>query len=218
MSSTNIQTIKDKIDTHAQEFDGKFPEYADNRYGEIANLVNVYRKEWAEPFINENGECLNKLLSLIKPIIAIKNYKSQIPFPEKLDEVIRCVISIISTTPNTSEILKNHDRDFKKLLETEGFQLPTVSAIFHFCHPSYFPIVDKNVAKACALLKETYRTEFSCVETPSLPAPNTSLRNKINKYIEFIKFINKVKILHGGDVDYRHIDKALMVIGSQGHL
>lgn len=204
----------DSIEKYAKIFNESYPDYADSRYGEIKKLVEVYDAPGIFELID--SEDFKKFSTLIRPVVAIKNYKSQIPFPEDLPTVVRCVASIRATKPLPNDILKAHKTQFDQLLSLQGFQLPTVSAILHFCHPSDFPIVDTNVEAACALLKQRYPNDFSAVAEPSLPAANTSSANKAKKYLEFISFIAKVKSLqasYGGQPDYRYIDKALMVLG-----
>ena len=136
----------DSLEKYAEEFDKSYPDYAYARYGEIIKLIEAYDKPGLSEFIE--GEEFKKFVSLVRPVIAIKNYKSQIPFPEDLASVVRCVISIRSTRPSPKDILKNHRTCFNELMSLQGFQLPTVSAILHFCHPEYFPIVDINVKAA----------------------------------------------------------------------
>lgn len=204
----------DSLEKYAKIFDESYPDYADARYGAIKELIEVYDAPEAIELIN--GEDFKKFSSLIRPIIAIKNYKSQIPFPEDLASVVQCIISIRGAKPDSDNILKTHRTQFDKLLSLQGFQLPTVSAIFHFCHPEYFPIVDVNVESACSLLKDRSPKDFKDIEKPSLPAANTSSSNKAEKYLAFIKFISQVRKLqasYGGQADYRYVDKALMVLG-----
>lgn len=204
----------DNLEKYAEIFDESYPDYAEVRYKEIISLVKAYDSPGALKLIR--GEEFKKISSLIRPVVAIKNYKSQIPFPEDLATVIHCLIEIREIKPELGNILNAHKSQFEQLLKLQGFQLPTVSAIFHFCHPDHFPIVDVNVESACILLKESYPSDFEGFETPSLPAANTSTRNKEKKYLEFIKFIDKVINLQGGDgymASYRDIDKALMVFG-----
>ena len=204
----------DSLEEYANIFDKEYPAYADARYGEIAALMKIY--DTTNVVARAQSDEFAKALQLIVPVIAIKNYKSQIPFPEDLVSVIQCMASIRSITPSGSDILNCHKDSFDKLLSLQGFQLPTVSAIFHFSHPKYFPIVDVNVEAACILLKERYPTDFAALDEPSLPAAATSAVNKAKKYGTFIKFIDKVRELQGkcgGQADFRYIDKALMVLG-----
>ena len=204
----------DSIEKYSKIFDESYPDYADTRYGEIKKLVEVYDAPGIFELID--SEDFKKFSTLIRPVVAIKNYKSQIPFPEDLPAVVRCVASIRATKPLPNDILKAHKTQFDQLLSLQGFQLPTVSAILHFCHPSDFPIVDTNVEAACALLKQRYPNDFAAIAEPTLPAANTSSDNKARKYLEFISFIAKVKSLQascGGQPDYRYVDKALMVLG-----
>lgn len=162
------------------------------------------------------GQQFAGFADLVKPLTAIKNYKSQVPFPENLQEVLCCIIGIRVTAVGSPDIFNNHRKLFEQLILVQGFQLPTVSAVFHFCHAGCFPIVDVNVKAACAILKERYPSEFSNYEAPQLPAPNTSAINKLKKYSAFVNFIDRIRSLqqaYDGNPTYRHIDKALMVLG-----
>ncbi len=89
-----------------------------------------------------------------------------------------------------NNVLHAHSEQIDALLKLEGFQLPTVSAVLHYCHPNAFPIVDVNVEAACALLKEQHEMDFVNLNKPTLPASNTSVKNKKGKYLAFIVFIN----------------------------
>jgi hypothetical protein len=204
----------DSLEEYANIFDKEYPAYADARYGEIAALMKIY--DTTNVVARAQSKEFARFLKLIVPVIAIKNYKSRIPFPEDLVSVVLCMASIRSVTSSGSNKLNCHKPTFEKLLSLQGFQLPTVSAIFHFSRPKHFPIVDVNVEAACRLLKERYPTDFAELDAPSLPADNTSAANKAKKYGGFIKFIAKVRKLqgkHGGKADFRYIDKALMVLG-----
>ena len=204
----------ENLDRYAQFFDAAYPEYVEARYAEIKLLVSRYD---AAGILNVvQGQQFADFVDLVRPLTAIKNYKSQVPFPENLQEVVGCIIGIRATAVGDPDIFTNHKELFGQLISVQGFQLPTVSAVFHFCHAGHFPIVDVNVKAACALLKERYPNEFSNYGAPLLPAPNTSATNKLNKYAAFVAFIDRVKVLqqaHGGNPTYRLIDKALMVLG-----
>ncbi len=204
----------DNLDKYAQFFDAAYPNYADARYAEIKQLVALY--DSANVLNIVQGHQFSEFVELIRPLTAIKNYKSQVPFPEQLQDVICCIIQIRKKKVGSPDISSNHADLFEKLISIQGFQLPTVSAVFHFCHPDHFPIVDVNVKAACALLKARFPHDFSVLEEPILPAPNTSVRNKMEKYAAFIAFISKVvshQRVFSGNPTYRYIDKALMVIG-----
>ena len=205
----------DNLDRYAQYFDTAYRDYADARYTGIVRLVSSYDAEGILNIID--GQQFGECIKLLQPLIAIKNYKSQVPFPENLREVLRLIINIRQTEVGSSDVFSNHDKYFKQLVSLQGFQLPTASAVFHFCHPKSFPIVDVNVKEACAHLKDLNQKEFANLEAPGLPASNTSSDNKLKKYKEFEGFIKRVMSLqkeqHGGKPTYRYIDKALMVLG-----
>lgn len=204
----------ESLEKYRRHFDKSYPDYADARYGEILELVSVYD----DPVIVTKlaSKAFLEFEALVKPLVAIKNYKSQVPFPENLSGVIRCIAEIKTASIDAKDILKNHRWHLKNLLSIQGFQLPTVSAVLHFCHPDSFPIVDVNVKSACELLSKKYPDDFSGYKVPSLPSPNTSAKNKEEKYLEFIKFIGRVRSLdstHGKSISLRDADKALMVLG-----
>jgi hypothetical protein len=102
------------------------------------------------------------------------------------------------------------------MLESQGFQLPTVSVILHFCHPKHFPIVDLNIEAACALLESRWESEFESIVVPSLPRPHKRPASKIDHYRVFIRFLGKLIELQREfykHADYRYVDRALMVLG-----
>jgi len=204
----------ENLDRYARFFDTAYPEYTENRYAYIQRLVLVYDAANTLNVVKERQ--FAEFVELVSPLIAIKNYKSQVPFPEKLQEVIECIINIRGVAVGSPDIFSNHKALFKQLILFQGFQLPTVSAVFHFCHTDHFPIVDSNVEAACALLKERYPNDFANFKVPLLPKSYTFAENKLDKYSEFVLFINRVMSLqrvHGSNPTYRSIDKALMVLG-----
>jgi hypothetical protein len=204
----------ENLERYTQAFDKAYPNYGEVRYREVLNLVEAYDSADAMEYVG--GEAFARAASLIKPLTAIKNYKSQVPYPEDLESVIACVIEVRKTRVDANDVLRNHRAVIETLRELEGFQLPTVSAILHFCCPDDFPIVDVNVEQACALLKKRHSSDFDVEMAPRLPAANTSPNNKIKKYREFIQFIDeivKIQKGYGGNPDYRYVDKALMVLG-----
>jgi hypothetical protein len=203
----------ENLDRYARFFDAAYPEYTEVRYKEIGRLVSRY--DAPEILSVVRGQQFAEFVDLVRPLTAIKNYKSQVPYPENLQEVVCCIIGIRVTPVGHPDIFRNHKPLFEQLVSVQGFQLPTVSAVFHFCHADCFPIVDVNVKAACAILKERYPNEFSHHEAPLLPAPNTSAINKLRKYEAFVAFIDRIRSLqraYGGSPTYRHTDKALMVL------
>ena len=202
------------LNRYARMFDEFYPKYDDARYKEIRALIKVYDATNSLDFVL--GESFAKAAELLKPLIRIKNYKSQTPFPEDFPSVVACIIKIRATKVTKENVLEKHNEVFESLCSMQGFQLPTVSAVFHFCHPRYFPIVDKNVAAACALLRKRFAKDFRKFDAPVLPMGNASPQDNKGSYAGFMKFINRIVELqaaYGGDPDYRFVDKALMVLG-----
>lgn len=155
-------------------------------------------------------------MAIILPVIAIKNYKTQVPFPADVLAVVEAVVMARKATIDAADRFKNLEAPFNELEAIQGFQLPTISAIFHFCHPENFPIVDRNVQAACEILIDR-NPELTAYECPIIPASGTSAANKLNKYKQFIHVIDGIKAAHPDSPlknGYRGIDKALMVLGS----
>ena len=207
----------DDLSRYERAFGSAYPEYGDARYSEIKFLTDVYGP--GEDLLSVIGREDFKLFAeLLKPITAIKNYKSQTPFPEDVGAVMVNVIELKRCEIGRDALSQRPGQLFGALIGIQGFQLPTVSAVFHFCHPRNFPIVDRNVESACAILKDRNPADFSDLEGPKLPAATTTAKNKLAKYRLFIAFLDKVIALqrqgYGGDPDYRFIDKALMVLGN----
>lgn len=199
---------------YAARFQELFPRYSDACYEAILTLVNQYAQQ--NVMATVRGQPFIQLVELLRPLVAIKNYKSQVPFPEALKEVLECFIRVKQCDPASEGEI---DELFKQLIRMQGFQLPTVSAVFHFCHPDTFPIVDENVEAACETLAKEYCDDFKHFTVPKRPGPTTSEANKRNKYREFNDFIDWVMLLqseHTDNVSYRFVDKALMVIGRYG--
>lgn len=203
----------ESIDKYAAQFDSNYPDYADTRYSEILDLVTRYDSGTACAVLA--SESFKQALEIISPVIAIKNYKSQTPFPGDILAVIETILMVRKTTIDADDRFKNLEPLFNKLEASQGFQLPTISAVFHFCHPESFPIVDKNIQAACKALIDR-NPELTKYKHPKLPAPGTSAANKLKKYRQFIQVIDKIQdSLPSSDEinNYRSLDKALMVLG-----
>ncbi|VAW40230.1 Cysteine desulfurase [hydrothermal vent metagenome] len=203
------------LEVYRQYFEQAYPKYADGEYTIIAEMIHGL------PSVDNatntlNSDCANQVLALILPLIKIKNYKSQIPFPVAIYDAVREITKLKNTNP-LQDLSGEQITIFEQLLNIEGFQLPTVSAVFHFCHPRVHPIVDRNIQGACNLLATEFQGELNGVPLPILPAANTSIRNKLAKYRDFISFLAAVKGLHNNqhqtEYDYRDLDQALMVYG-----
>jgi hypothetical protein len=203
---------------YSKQFDELFPKYTDQRYVEIKELVDSYVDVIAADLDSDEFRTGIKLIS---PFIALRNYKTQIPFPLDLKNVIANIIALRSLkiseetkfSPNASEI-------FWKLLEFKGLGFPIVTTIFHFCHPDKYPIIDRYIRKACSLIKvDDLVGEFKGVAAPTFPQSLYSKGSSVNKYIGYISFLNRVLELqltqYGHKMEYRTLDKALMVLGSE---
>ena len=197
-------------------FAKRYPTYADEPYAEIAEMVtNLTTSSQLRRMLFSAESAL--VTALLSPLIKIKNYKSQIPFPSDPIAVLRLMVKL-KEMPTDSQFGPQTQAIFDSLLDIEGFQLPTVSAVFHFCHPASFPIVDQNIEQACRYVKSTSPQVFESFTLPQLPAQTTSAANKLGKYKEFIAFLDNLRVehhaLHGVEWSFREIDKALMVLGA----
>jgi hypothetical protein len=202
------------LQPYVDVFDDAYPDYADEPYYEIRHLVDVYQANNACETVHSAE--FARAVELIQPLIAIKNYKSQVPFPSDVVNAIDCIVEIHQMEVTLNEVRGVQAALMTRLLGIQGFRLATASAVMHFCHPSHFPIVDVNVAAACALLKAQYNGDFEGFEVPRIPHYQGNPDAVIVAYRRFISFIDRVRILqnqYGGPGDYRYIDKALMVLG-----
>ena len=206
------------LDAYAAAFTRTYPKYTDARYKEIRDSVKIF----ARPGALEQAQSaeFNNACGLFLPLIELKNFKSQVPFPRNAQKAITCCIRIASAKAiRRSNKFAQLGELFLDLIEQEGFQLPTVSAVFHFSHPRAFPIVDVNVARACAILKKEFSARFKGISAPRLPSPKTSSSDKLARYHDFMKFIDMTSGLWrpgASAPSYRELDKALMVLGGGG--
>jgi hypothetical protein len=203
------------LEGYTKYFDEVYLKYGDARYGHVLRLVKAYDVADVKDYVK--GPDFGKAARVIEPLTAIKNYKSQVPYPSDTTGTITCIIELRKTNVTRKDVLSRHYDTLTRLLGIGAFQLPTVSAILHFCHPRYFPIVDINVTRACALLKRRHPSDFKGLVPPQLPAHSELASNKIEKYRYFIRFIDRIIELQKrieGQHDYRRIDKALMVLGA----
>ena len=204
----------ENLEKYMEQFDSNYPKYSDARHSEILALVARYDLNTASKVLTSDS--FKQALEIISPLVAIKNYKSQIPFPEDVISAIEAILNIRKVSIDASDRFKNLEPFFNTLVATQGFQLPTISAIFHFCHPDHFPIVDRNIQAACkALIDQS--PALAGYEYPELPAPGTSAANKLKKYRKFIQVIDRLleSNLEKQKInDYRSLDKALMVLGA----
>jgi len=209
-------TIRD-LSPYERAFDCAYPDYATGPYEAIKALTERFSASQPRLQLIDCDQ-FQRFAELLEPLIAIRNYKSQIPFPTDIKTVLHLVIRLKQCAVPSPALSGDPERIFFSMLDQKGFQLPTISAVFHFCHPRSFPIVDRNVKAACEILKHAHASDFEGLKVPKLPAPMTSPINKLEKYRAFIAFIDRVVQLqtnqYGGTPDYRFVDKALMVLGS----
>lgn len=203
------------LEIYRAYFDQAYPGYADREYMVINQMIQALPTSTSASN-RLRSECGSEILTLILPLIYIKNYKSQIPFPIEIYSAVESIVELKNS--NAEEALNEmHTSLFNRLISTQGFQLPTVSAVLHFCHPHLYPIVDVNIKTACDLLAEEHLDELGDLISPVLPAATTSQDNKFVKYTNFISFLSRLKELHNDQhqttYDYRDLDKALMVYG-----
>ena len=206
------------LEIYREYFDEAYPDYADHQYDQIRQFI-LSLPITAEAITLLNSEEARRIYQLLIPVIKIKNYKSHIPFPIELYEAALIIVNIKNST-STENMSETHIALFNDLLDIQGFQLPTVSAVLHFCHPSVFPIVDRNIEAACKLLANDYADELQ-LASPSLPVSTTSNSNKLEKYVCFMEFLNRLSMLHNQEHEtnygLRELDKALMVFGVERH-
>lgn len=202
------------LEPYARHFDRSYSNYEDARYKGLLDLVARYDSPSARQLL-ASAE-FKAAIAMIEPLIEIKNYKSQVPFPRDVVATLECIADMRSSAVLPGDPLRNYEAPVLKLLEIEGFQLPTVSAVLHFCHPASFPIVDVNVQAACKLMQSRYPLEFEGLTLPKLPWPQAKTVAKLESYRCFIRFLSKVveaQRVHTLGADFRFVDKALMVLG-----
>jgi hypothetical protein len=211
------------LSAYQRKFSNRYPRY-ERTYPQIERSIKVYAARGTLTLANSKrfGQCVD----LLRPIIAVKNYKSQTPFPEDPQEIRRlvsCVVRLKRCPIGKDELHGEPAVLFSEVIELEGFRLPTVSAIFHFCHPRNFPIVDRNIEAACRILKRRYPETFTDVEQPRLPSGKKKAigHTSLNRYRAFIAFLKRVRAVqqkrHGGNPDFHFIDQALMVLGAESY-
>jgi hypothetical protein len=202
------------------DFDDVFPEYGDGEYAVIRDLADTLQEDEIQAFLDHDQ--FDVFVSCLLPLIEIRNYKAQVPFPTELRSVLGCMLDIahldVGNAPGDIEV---GAEQFELLMGLKGFDLPTVSAVFHFCFPNHFPIVDRYVNAADRFLyDEDQDNEFRGQEDlrrTVLPAANTSIENKKMHYNNFIRFVFRIADLqahqYGHHFSIREIDKGLMVMG-----
>jgi hypothetical protein len=219
---------KPDLRSAAAKFLDEFPKYNDVAYREVVKSIG----EYAQP---GRGQAISTLLAsdqftkawmAIRPVIMARNYKSQIAFPVApmaIAELVALVIDLRCSKPGKHPWDSQKVRRlFGDLIVGRGFRLPMVSALFHFSHPTIFPIVDVNVQRACAKLKRAYPDLLGDLAAPKLPGGHVyklgcnGIEDLFKAYEAFDVFIRRLraqrKILDKPE-NLRFLDKALMVIG-----
>jgi len=195
---------------YSAQFEQKFKKYRKSEYQHIVDIVEN-RLGNKEALNAISSAQFAKAMELLEPVIKMRNYKTQIPFPEDIRAVMLIVVAIKASKPQEKEISAQHKALFIKLITIDSFELPTVSAVFHFCYPEHFPIVDKYIAEACRFLKKDSKMRLAA---PKLPYVNDAVISKFNRYRDFAKFLNLVRDKYEIP-SYRELDMALMVLGSK---
>lgn len=206
-------------------FDEKYPRYEDERYQHLLGLYERYAEggRGADALKVVASAEFARCLWFLQGMLAVKNYKGQVPFPENPDEIVAAlgfIIRLKRWQPRAAPFSDGALRKiFAGLLALPGFEFRTVTAIFHFCHPDVFPIADLNVEAACARLKETHPALFGHLPLPRLPLYAMDPAQKIECYKRFIAFLEaarKAEQRRGARLPtFRFVDRALMVLGGE---
>jgi hypothetical protein len=201
----NLQPFKNR-------FDSEFPAYSSEHYQKIRDCVAAIptAEKVEELLASTPGK---QVLDLLHPLIEVKNYKSQVPFPTNPYGALCNIAKLkdLGAPQAESETFGAQRFDiFKALIDNKGLDLPTVSAIFHFCFPGSYPIVDRNIAAACNEL-------CPLEQPPALPTYGASADYKWKVYERFTDCLNRLMAAHNKayetGYDFRSLDKALMVYG-----
>jgi len=201
------------LEAYKVRFDTEFANYSDVRYGKICGLVEGLPSD-LDVQNNLNTPQAIAIEAMLGPLIEIRNYKSQTPFTRSPFEAVK-LIARLKKIQDPWKFDNEAESAFNSFLELGGFRLPTISAIFHFCHCNHFPIVDRNIAAACADFAE----DVSQV-APKIPSYQTKDSSKnIEAYKQFVSFLGKLKemhnLIHKTDYSFRDLDKSLMVYGAE---
>jgi hypothetical protein len=215
------------LEPYVQFFPTAFPDFADRPYAQLRALMSLYAADDNISFLNEPA--FARAMALTEPLVAVKNYKSQVHSPKNLASAVRCIAQIRYKAVELTEddpMIGVHRADLADLLRLEGFGLPTASAVLHFAHPKHFPIVDKWVAAACKILKERHPTDFDGMAAPRLPqgargkvkarVTKKEVARLIARYERFIAFIRRICELQSSyrtKKSLRYVDQGLMVLG-----
>jgi hypothetical protein len=200
-----------------QRFDNEFPAYGNARYAGIAACVA------ALPTARDLRDllasaCGRRVLDLLRTLLEIRNYKAQVPFPRNPAGVLHAIATLkdLGAPRDDDDAFGPRRQDvFERLVGFDGFELPTVSAVFHFCFPDRYPIVDRNIETACKALCNGLDTGEP---PPALPAYAASAERKWTAYRTFAHCLQRIRQAHnaryGTTYDFRALDRALMVYGA----
>lgn len=203
------------LEKYARQFPKKFGPYSDARYTAISGLISQLDQRDVRKHVCSKH--FRRAVSLIQPLVAIKNFKSQTPFPQDIAAAVEAVLSIRTARVRRASRFDDIEDGFAALNKIEGFGVPTISAVLHFCHPHQFPIVDRNVLHACKILIDKYPREFAGYACPGLANRAAHVGVKLQRYEQFVCVIDRIIERHPPSpikASYRAIDKALMVLGS----
>lgn len=73
-------------------FNTKFPEYGDEPYNEICDLAESLADDNIQNLIANDQ--FDEFVACVSPLIGIKNYKTQIPFPLNLRAAIQNLVDV----------------------------------------------------------------------------------------------------------------------------
>ena len=222
---------------YRNQFQSEFPRYSNQRYAAIVQLFEEYDDPDACTVIG--SEQFDNFLRFVKPIVAVKDFKSQSSFPEsKLSLVIEKAAELRKTDKRLKCDHKKFETIFQELVSSTeqgksesnksaqksvrtGFDLATGSALFHFCMPDKFPIVDMYVKEACKYLSDKYAREIGC-HCPNFPSAKSSAAYKWKCYKDYISFLDSIRFIQNRRVTrkseewkLRDLDCALMVLGKR---
>ncbi|MOA56431.1 hypothetical protein D3C78_1804100 [compost metagenome] len=68
----------ENLEKYAAQFDAEYPDYSDARHSEISEMITRYDSDTVESVIS--GDSFKDSVAVILPLIAIKHYKTQVPF------------------------------------------------------------------------------------------------------------------------------------------
>jgi hypothetical protein len=92
----------------------------------VLRLVKAYDVADVKDYVK--GPDFGKAARVIEPLTAIRNYKSQVPYPSDIAGTITCIIELRKTNVTRKDVLCRHYDTLTRLLGIGAFQLPTVSA------------------------------------------------------------------------------------------